>query len=356
MRLEIPPTCLGPIFKNVGQVACFAGDPAVAVAARLRELAMLHRPNSLRPICLQAGDRVRLVSPASTPLKEGVDRCARLYESWGLRVEIGRHAFCEVGYLAGTDEQRLADLNEALRDDGVRAIFATTGGKGSYRIAQRLDFDAATRNPKFLVGFSDITALHLALLKSSKLVGVHGLLSSWSDDYIGPQSVEALRRALMTEDEVLVHSDPLEPTASLTTKGIACGHLIGGNLDTLAITAGWALPSLEGAILLIEAANMGLGHVDRQLTMLTNAGHLKGILGIAVGQFTNFDAHGNWTIIDVLRDHLNRYGIPILGGLPIGHGKNPQTVPLGTLATLNADAGTLCVLSAGQISHVRRPQ
>ena len=317
---------------------------------------MLRRPNALRPICLQAGDRVRLVSPASTPSQEGVNRCLRLYESWGLRVEVGQHAFCEVGYLAGTDEQRLADLNDALRDDGVRAIFATTGGKGSYRIAQRLDFDAATRNPKFLVGFSDITALHLALLRFSGLAGVHGLLSSWSDEYIGPQSVEAFRRALMTADDIVIRADLLEPTASLTTKGIACGHLVGGNLDTLAITAGWALPNLDGAILLIEAANMGLGHVDRQLTMLANAGHLKGIHGVAVGQFTSFHAHGDWTIIDVLRDHLNRYGIPILGGLPIGHGKNPQTVPLGTMATLDADTGTLCVLSAGQFAHSERPQ
>jgi len=121
--------------------------------------------------CLRAGNRIRMVSPASTPGREGVLRCARLYESWGLRVELGQHVFAETGYLAGTDEQRLADINDALRDDGVRAIFATTGGKGSYRIADKLDFAAAARNPKLLIGFSDITALHLALLRGSRLAG-----------------------------------------------------------------------------------------------------------------------------------------------------------------------------------------
>jgi muramoyltetrapeptide carboxypeptidase len=284
-----------------------------------------------------------MVSPASTPGKEGVLRCASLYESWGLHVELGQHVFAETGYLAGTDEQRLADLNDALRDDGVRAIFATTGGKGSYRIADRLDFAAAARNPKFLIGFSDITALHLALLRECRVAGVHGPLSSWSEEFIGPESVESLRGSLMTELDIVLRSDPDETTSALTTRGEAAGPLIGGNLDTLAICAGWALPSLDGAILLVEASGMGLGQVDRQLTMLANAGHLRGISGVAVGQFTRFEPHGDWTIIDVLRDHLHRSDVPILGGLPIGHGKNPRTVPIGTEAVLDAAAGTLRV-------------
>jgi len=278
-------------------------------------------------------------------MEDGVLGCARIFESWGLTVEIGKHAFNEVGYLAGTDEERLADLNDALRDPRVRAIFATRGGKGSYRIADRLDFYAAARDPKFLIGFSDITALHLALFRACGLVGIHGPLASWSDEFVGPESVESLRRALMTNDPIVLCADPLEATSSLTTSGQASGILIGGNLDTLAISAGWALPSVEGAILLIEASNMGLGHVDRQLTMLANAGHLKGLHGVAVGQFTDFKPHGDLTIIDVLRDRLGRHGVPILGGLPIGHGKHPKTVPIGTMATLDAKRGTLTVMA-----------
>jgi muramoyltetrapeptide carboxypeptidase len=103
--------------------------------------------------------------------------------------------------------------------------------------------------------------------------------------------------------------------------------------------------------LFIEAVEMGLGHVDRQLTMLAKAGHLKGIRGIAVGQFTNFSVgdHG-WSVLDVLRDHFSHLGVPILGGLPIGHGKNPKTIPIGTQAILDADTGKLEV-AAGSRFH-----
>jgi muramoyltetrapeptide carboxypeptidase len=93
---------------------------------------------------------------------------------------------------------------------------------------------------------------------------------------------------------------------------------------------------------------MGLGHVDRQFTMLANAGHLKGLQGVAVGQFTNFGTQSDWTIIDVLRDRLSRYDVPILGGLPFGHGKNPRTIPIGTIAALDAERGTLNVLTGAR--------
>ncbi|HWE18842.1 MAG TPA: LD-carboxypeptidase [Hyphomicrobiaceae bacterium] len=285
---------------------------------------------------------MKLVSPASTPDKDGVFRCAQIFESWGLRVELGAHVFREVGYLAGTDEERAADVNDALRDPGVRAIFASRGGKGAYRILDRLDFTAARADPKVLIGFSDITNLHLVLWKECRLVGIHGPLASWSSEYVGLASVEALRRAIMTADPVTLRS---QPTSVLTTHGRAAGTLLGGNLDAIANAAGWALPSFVGAILLIEGFGVGLGHIDRQLTMLANAGHLRGVQGIAVGQFTRCGTHGDWTAVDVLRDRLARLGVPILGGLSIGHGLNPATVPLGTAAVLDADAGTLEIAS-----------
>ena len=313
------------------------------------EVTPTSRGDVLLPPCLMAGDRVRLVSPASTPSKEGVHQFARILESWGLRVELGEHVFSQVGYLAGTDEERLADVDDALRDEGVRAIFATRGGRGSYRIADRLDFRAAAANPKFVVGFSDITALHLALFRACLLVGIHGAISSWNATTVNQESVDRLRSALMTTDPILVQSDLSEPTSTLTTCGQAVGRLIGGNLDTLSICAGWALPILDGCIFIIEAIGMGLGQVDRQLTMLMKAGHLRGIQGIAVGQFTDFDAVANgWSILDVLRDHFSRMRVPVLGGLPIGHGVNAKTIPIGTYAILDADAGTLQVAAGAR--------
>ncbi len=291
---------------------------------------------------------MRLVSPASTPELDGVRRCMSLFEGWGLRVELGRHVFREHGYLAGTDDERLDDLNRALRDPGLRAIFATRGGKGAYRIADRLDFAAASADSKLVVGFSEITILHLVLWKECGLAGIHGPLASWSAEHVGPASIETLRRALMTCDPVVLNADPIEPTAVLTTQGKATGTLLGGNLDMIASAAGWALPSLDGAILLIEGVGMGLGQIDRQLTMLANAGHLDGLRGVAVGQFTRCGTYGDWTAVDVLRDRLARLRVPILGGLPVGHGTNPATLPLGTAATLDADAGMLRVDAAGR--------
>ncbi len=111
----------------------------------------------------------------------------------------------------------------------------------------------------------------------------------------------------------------------------------------IATAAGWALPDLRGAILFIEAVDLYLGHVDRQLTMLRKAGHLDGVNGVAIGQFTKFNPSKGVTIVSLLRDHLSRLDVPILGGLPLGHGEHPATVPLGAVATLDATANTLTV-------------
>lgn len=127
-----------------------------------------------RPRPLQRGDRVALVSPASKPDANDVSETVRYLESLGLRPEVGRHALDQLMYLAGADEDRLADLNQAIRDPGIRAIVATRGGKGAYRIADGLDFAALSADPKLLIGFSETTILHLAIWKNCRLPGTHG--------------------------------------------------------------------------------------------------------------------------------------------------------------------------------------
>ncbi len=297
---------------------------------------------------LNPGDRVRFVSPASPPSVDDVARGVEVVTGWGLRVEVGEHAFDELGYLAGHDDDRLADLDDAFRDPGVRAIFATTGGKGAYRIAARLDVAAARRDPKPLIGFSDITVLHLALLRAGVAGSVHGLFVNWTDEYYGPDCAEGLRRALMTPGPVVVPSDPTAYTAQLTSGPSATGTLVGGHLDTVRTAVGWALPDLRDAILLLEDHHgTGLGQIDRCLTQLEASGQLAGIRGVALGTFGEFETAtaGGWTLADVLHDRLDRLGLPILGGLPIGHGRQPATVPLGTAATIDPGSGTLTVAS-----------
>lgn len=303
--------------------------------------------NVVNPNRLKVGDKVRLISPASTPDPDSVASAAKYLESLGLHVQVGRHALDRFGLFAGTDEARLADLDDALRDPETRAIIATRGGRGAYRIADGLDFEAARRDPKLLVGFSEITILHMALLRHGGIAGVHG--AAW-DDGFDRSSAESFRNALFRSDAVTLRSEEDEPTAALSIEGTATGLLIGGNQDMLATASGWMLPELDGAILLLEAVGLPRGQLDRQLTMLRKSGALSGIVGVAVGQYTDCGrmggTDGNWGCLDILRDQLGRLDVPVLGGLRIGHGSRPLAVPIGTRAIMNASAGTLEVEAA----------
>ncbi|MFC8519862.1 LD-carboxypeptidase [Streptomyces sp. NPDC057257] len=296
---------------------------------------------------------MRIVSPACPPSREEVARGVDLLASWGLQAELGAHVFDQWGYMAGRDEDRVFDLNAAFRDPGVRAVIAAKGGKGTYRIVDALDTDALSRDPKPVVGFSDITHLHLALWSRCRLATLHGPFAKRDDPYTGPASAESLRRALMTTAPVTLHRDPSEATAPVIVDGTATGVLMGGNLDAIRTETGAGLPSLRGAILFLEhQRGTGLGEVDRALTQLTRSRALDGLRGIALGQFIGFERDaddptlGGWGIRDVLRDRLSALGVPVLGGLPAGHGPHPPTIPLGTQATIDTATGTLTVLPA----------
>jgi muramoyltetrapeptide carboxypeptidase len=306
--------------------------------------------DTIVPPRLRPGDRVRFVSPASPVPRGGLDASATFLEGLGLRVEYGTHVYDvddTLDYLAGPDEDRLADLNEAFRDPGIKAVIATRGGKGAYRIADGLDFEAVRRNPKLVVGFSEITLLHLALLERCGLAGLHG--AAWDAETFGTATSASFVRAVTSTEPITVAATADEHTHGLTTRGRAEGLLIGGNQDSIATAAGWALPSLDGAILLIEAVNLRLGHIDRQLTMLLRTGIIANVVGVAIGQYTHCGTATEptsdlrCTEIDILRDRFAQLDVPILGGLPIGHGANPVALPIGTRAVLDADGGTLTV-------------
>jgi muramoyltetrapeptide carboxypeptidase len=303
--------------------------------------------NDVRPALafpkLRKGDCVRFVSPASTPDRAATLVRARALQAIGLEVDFAPHAFAENGWFAGTDEERLADLNAAFRDADIRAIFATRGGRGSYRIADRLDFEAIRRDPKPLVGFSDITALHMALLHHAGLGSIHGALYATGAGAIEAENLEILRRLLMQSGEVIYHARSDEPTSVLTTAGRTDGLLIGGNLETLATMSGWALPDMTGAILLLEAVDCMPGLTDRTLTLLTKGGYLHGLAGVAVGQFTLANPKKAARIVDLVDEYLKPLGVPVLGGLPFGHGENALSVPLGCPAQLDAEKRTLTV-------------
>jgi muramoyltetrapeptide carboxypeptidase len=252
------------------------------------------------PPRLRAGDRVRVVSPASRPDPVQVQRGASILSGWGLRVEIAAHAFDGWGhYLAGADDDRLHDINEAFRDPDVRAVFCTTGGKGAYRIADRLDFDAIGRDPKPLIGFSDATTLHLVRWHRCRAGGFHGPHIAWSDDYYGGVAAERLRQALMEPTPLVIRQDAQAPTAAVTSTGVAEGILLGGTLGLLSGAVGWACPRFEGMIVFIEAVDQAIGSIDRALTQLLRSGQLHGVAGVAIGQFIRSaePQPGKWSMV-----------------------------------------------------------
>ncbi|MEV6693983.1 LD-carboxypeptidase [Micromonospora sp. NPDC051196] len=288
-----------------------------------------------------------LVSPSGPTRPERVARGIELLTGWGLRPVLARNVYARNGYLAGVDALRAADLNAAFTDPQVRGIICTRGGYGAQRVVDAIDMAAVRRDPKVVAGFSDITALQLALWRGARLAGVHGPGAAWRDDRTPLASAESLHAALTTAEPVTVPAVEGEETFAVRVPGRAVGRLLGGNLCLIVASLGTPdMPDLTGAVLLLEDVQEPPYKVDRMLTQLRRAGALDRLAGVAVGQFT--DCADGWavSVADVLTERLGDLGVPVLGGLPIGHGPGQLTVPVGTLATLDADAGTLTVAPA----------
>lgn len=307
-----------------------------------------HRGRAVRPPALKPGDRVRIIAPAY-PGDSRLDRGTEILESFGLVVEMGDHVYDTHGYLAGTDADRLADLNDAFRDPGVRCVFGARGGYGTQRIVDGLDVEAVRRDPKIFIGFSDLTVLHGRLWRSARLISFYGPLATWTDSRTGPSSIESMRAALMTTDPIVLTRDPSEPSSAVNIKGnatgIASGPLLGGNLTMLdeSVSTG-DLPDFDGAIFLFEDTGEAPYSYDRMLTHLRRIGALKRIAGVAIGQFNAAGVPaGQETAAQAVTDRLADLGVPVLGGLLVGHGNGQLTVPLGARATIDTTAGTMTV-------------
>jgi muramoyltetrapeptide carboxypeptidase len=300
---------------------------------------------------LRAGDLVALVAPSGWVPPARAQAAVGVLTGWGLRIRMGAHALGRHTYLSGTDEERLADLNDALRDPSVRGILCLRGGYGAQRIADRLDLDAARADPKVVAGFSDITALHLALWAGAGLPTVHGPTVTQFDRGATSLTATAARHALMSGEPVTVTALDEEGTRDLRVPGRAEGLLLGGNLTLLATSVGTRFrPDLRGAILLLEDVHEEPYEIDRFLVQLTRAGWLDGLAGVAVGQFTDCGTPdiSQPGVVEVLTERLTPLGVPVLGGLPIGHGDQQVAVGLGVPAVLDATAGTLVVQPVGR--------
>jgi muramoyltetrapeptide carboxypeptidase len=296
----------------------------------------------VRPPRLRPGARIALVSPAGPSTAERIDaaveRCRRL----GFEPVLGRHAARRTGYLAGRDRERLEDLSRALRDPEIDAVWAIRGGYGTLRILPAFAAGLDAAPPRAYIGFSDNTALHLALVRAGRSA-FHGPHAG-ADEF--PALAEACFRRVLC-DGGPAGTLPADPAvAPLTLQGgVARGRLLGGNLSLLAATCGTAYaPRAAGAILFLEEVGEPPYRVDRLLRQLALAGALDGVAGVAAGRFTEVDEADRPALDDLLAEWAAALGVPAVAGLPIGHVGDNWTVPLGVAAELDADAGTLTLL------------
>jgi len=307
----------------------------------------------IRPKRLQPGDTIGIIAPASAPPDpRNLDRAVAALQQLGFKVKLAPNARKRRGFLAGTDRERADDLMGMFADRAVNAILCVRGGYGTARLLPLLDYRVIRANAKILVGYSDITSLHCALLKKANLISFHGpMLNS---DFIHPDlprfTLESFLRTLTQPSPPGgISQGYRRKTVNVLRSGISRGQLIGGNLTLLCTTIGtpwW--PPFAQRILFIEDLSEPPYRFDRMLTYLLNCGVLQQVAGIAIG--INKDCEDpkatrareyRQTLADVFRDRLLPLKVPIVTGLPFGHVPHNATLPVGLQATLDGNHGEL---------------
>lgn len=327
------------------------------MSAALAERQDLFATARTKPRRLPAGGTIAVPSPASPILNPQLVLDARTWlESLGYEVRLTANANTRWGYAAGRPEERARDLEAAFADPEIDAVLCMNGGHAAHMILRHIDFDVIRDNPKPFVGFSDITHLHSAIAAES------GLVTFWGPVFgqLG-RSAEFTRSALLralTSTEPIGVVDPHGPPARTISPGVATGELVGGTSSILSALLGtpWEVDT-RGKILLIEDVGEEPCRVHRYLVHLLNAGKLDGCAGICLAEFVNCGAqtvrpmwHGpSLTIEEIFEDVLEPLGIPVMYGLPLGHGALLQTVPLGVHARMDATAGRLEILESALV-------
>lgn len=308
---------------------------AFPTAAGARRAALVPR--------LRQGDTVAVVGPASIASQRQIDNADFTLRGMGLIPKFGEHVAGKYLYLAGTDDQRASDLNAAFADPQVRAIFALRGGWGGARILPLLDWKLIRRNPKLLIGYSDITALHLAFARDAGFPTIHAPNAAGRWD---KTSWDSLWRLAFTGER------PELPLASakVLVPGSATGRLLGGNLTILSTLMGTGrLPVFDGAILFLEDIGEDPYRVDRMLQQLKLSGILAGVSGVIFGHCTRCnsgdegddDRSDQVTIDQVLADHFGALGCPVVTGANIGHIRNQLSLPHGAKVRFDTASDSL---------------
>jgi muramoyltetrapeptide carboxypeptidase len=338
------------------------GTAALATTLLPKSSAQTKRDAIIRPKALRPGDTVGLITP-STAVSDP-DRLAaagRTMNYFGLRTKMARNAGKRMGEYSASVNERLDDIHSMFRDPEVAAVFAIRGGYGSEHLLDRIDYDLIRKNPKIFLGYSDITAMHIAINQHAGLVTFHGpiVLSKFT-----PYTQENFRKALFNTRPIgtvtnPADNDPLHPSHTLRTvrPGRATGRLTGGNLTLISTTMGTPYEiDTRGKILFIEDVEEEPYRIDRMLTQLRLAGKFDQIAGLIFGECHDCKPNDYqpsmalpYSLGEVVDNLLGGLKIPVLSGLTIGHTDDQLTLPVGVMATLDADKGTLDITEAGVV-------
>ncbi|MBI4964345.1 MAG: LD-carboxypeptidase [Desulfomonile tiedjei] len=300
----------------------------------------------LIPRPLQPGDRLGVVAASGPPAAELLSDGLKFFEEKGFSVVKGCHLHERNGYLAGTDEQRSEDLNCMLRDPEVRGILFARGGYGLMRLLDRLDHTAVMRDPKPLVGMSDVTALHLSLYSQCGLVTLAGpMIAGQVGQGLDPISEESLVRALTGPIEGHNLFDGVGDSIRVLRAGQVRAPLVGGCLSLVTAIVGTRhCPDFRGKVLILEDVNEAAYRVDRMLTQLKLAGILQAVEGIILGYFLGPDGEDLGKEVEtILLELMDAHPVPVVSGFPHGHRLPNLTVPIGRTVELDTEKTLLRV-------------
>jgi len=343
----------------------------------LATVASAKAPADLAPIfpkALAPGDTVMIVAPAKYLDKDRVALAKRRLEEMGFKVRIPETLFRKKGFLGGSDEERAAEIMAAFRDPEVKAIFPGTGGYGTTRIVDKLDYDVIRRNPKILVGFSDITGLHIAINQQTGLVTFHSPNPEWGlgvEKNLSPFAAKWFWKAILAGSEpgrsrrrpgylITTHASDMGksgddalfdgvPRPVTLREGKGRGRLIGGNLSVVHALMGSPYEiQTDGKILFLEDVGEAPYRIDRMLNSLRLAGKFDHVTGVILGQFTAREDEAKWdddeSMDDVLKDYFGNLRVPVVSHFPIGHVRYNTTLPVGAMAELDAQTQTVRIL------------
>lgn len=302
----------------------------------------------IKPKTLKFGDTIGIIAPSSPTMEENIQRAYDTIVEMGFKVKMGKSPYEKYGYLSGTDEIRAQDINEMFKDTEVDGIICMRGGYGTPRILELIDYDIIRKNPKVFVGYSDITALHIAFNQIAGLVTYHGpMVSSDMLDGFSDFSKESLFKAIMSSEPIGIISNPPEEEIITINGGIAEGSLIGGNLSLITDTMGTPYEiDVKGKILFIEEIGEEPYNIDRMLNQLRLAGKLHEAQGIILGDFKDCNPKDDESLSleQVINDHIKPIEKPTIYNLQSGHCAPIITLPFGVNVRLDADKKEILIL------------